>query len=394
MAAQTRQAMKLEGVKVLDLSLFLPGPHLTLMMADHGAEVIKVEPYGTGEPARNLGLRKAGHSVWFRNTHRGKRSLQLNLKHPEGREILLRLAEGADVLVEGFRPGVMDRLGVGYQAVSARAPQIIYCSISAFGQTGRYRDKPAHDMAVEALAGVLGLNLGSDGRPANPGIPAGDMAASLMGLAGILMALLQQRRTGKGDYLDISLYDALIGWTPNVQGPVFAEHRAHVVKHERNWGGGAFYNIYETKDGRFIALAGLEHKFAENFLNKAGRPDLIPLTHEPPGPGQQPVIAYLRETFATRTLDEWTAWFEGVDVCWAPVRTLHEAMFDPATAERGMLLIDEQGVEHLGVPIKFRNEPARPDLSVPGLGEHSAEIVRGLGYGEADIERLRRERVI
>jgi crotonobetainyl-CoA:carnitine CoA-transferase CaiB-like acyl-CoA transferase len=392
--AQAHEEMKLDGVRVLDLSLFLPGPHLTMMMADHGAEVIKVEPYDGGEPVRNVGLRKAGHSVWFRNTHRGKRSLRLNLKHPEGREILLRLAERSDVLVEGFRPGVVDRLGVGYEQVSARAPQIVYVSISAFGQAGRYRDKPAHDMAVQALAGVLGLNLGSDGRPANPGMPSGDMGASLMALSGILMALLQQRRTGQGDYLDISLYDSLLAWTPNVQGPVFAEHRPHVVKEERNWGGAAFYNVYETKDARFVALAGVEHKFAENFLNKAGRPDLIPLCRQPPGPVQAPVVAALRELFATRTLDEWTAWFEGVDVCWAPVRTLHDAMFDPATAERGMLLVDETGVEHLGVPIRFAREPARPDLRVPGFGEHSAEIVKALGYGDADIERLRAGKVI
>jgi crotonobetainyl-CoA:carnitine CoA-transferase CaiB-like acyl-CoA transferase len=386
--------MKLAGVTVLDLSLFLPGPHLTMMMADHGAEVIKVEPYHGGEPVRNIGLRKAGHSVWFRNTHRGKRSLRLNLKHPDGKEILLRLAEQSDVLVEGFRPGVMDRLGVGYAHVAPRAPQLVYCSISAFGQTGRYRDKPAHDIAVEALAGVLSLNLGGDGRPANPGIPAGDMGASLMALAGILMALLKQRQTGRGDYLDVSLYDSLLAWTPNVQGPVFAEHRAHVVKHERNWGGAAFYNVYETKDASFIALGGVEHKFAENFLNKAGRPDLILFCHQPPGPVQDPVKDYLRELFKSRTLAAWTDWFEGLDVCWAPVRTLHEAMFDPATAERGMLLVDGEGVEHLGVPIRFAREPASPDLRVPELGEHSEAIVRSVGYGDAEIGRLRAEHVI
>jgi crotonobetainyl-CoA:carnitine CoA-transferase CaiB-like acyl-CoA transferase len=223
---------------------------------------------------------------------------------------------------------------------------------------------------------------------------AGDMSASLMALAGILMALLKQRQTGQGDHLDVSLYDSLLAWTPNLQGPVFAEHRAHVVKHERNWGGAAFYNLYETKDGRFVALAGVEHKFAESFLNKAGRPDLIPLCHEPPGPVQDPVKAYLRELFASKTLAEWTTWFEGVDVCWAPVRTLHEAMFDPATAERGMLLVDAEGVEHLGVPIRFAREPASPDLHVPEFGAHSAEIVRSIGYSDADVERLRADRVI
>lgn len=386
--------MKLEGVRVLDLSLFLPGPHLTMMMADHGAEVIKVEPYSGGEPARELGLRKAGHSVWFRNTHRGKQSLRLNLKHPEGREILLRLAETADVLVEGFRPGVMARLGVDYQQVAPRAPKLIYCSISAFGQSGRYRDKPAHDMAAQALAGVLSFNLGSDGKPTMPGIPSGDMCSSLMALSGILMALIRQRQTGRGDYLDISLYDSLIAWTPNVQGPVFAEHRAHVVKHERNWGGSAFYNVYETRDGKFIALAGVEHKFAESFLNKSGRPDLVAACTGAPGPVQQPVIDYLRDLFRSRTQDEWSLWFEDVDVCWAPVRSLHEAMFDPATRERDMLLIDEDGLEHIGVPIRFASEPAQPNFHVPGFGEHSAGILRGLGYDDAAIEALQRDGVI
>ena len=152
--------MKLAGVKVIELSLFLPGPHLTMMMADHGADVIKVEPYDGGEPNRHIGPKEDGETVYFRNTHRGKRSLRLNLKHPDGREVLMRLAERSDVVVESFRPGVVDRLGVGYDAVSARAPQIVYCSISAFGQSGPDRSKPAHDLAVEALAGLVSVNLG------------------------------------------------------------------------------------------------------------------------------------------------------------------------------------------------------------------------------------------
>ena len=176
--------MKLAGVKVIELALFLPGPHLTMMMADHGADVIKVEPYEGGEPNRHIGPKEDGETVYFRNTHRGKRSLRLNLKHTEGREILMRLAERADVLVESFRPGVVDRLGVGYAQVSARAPQLVYCSISAFGQSGAYRDRPAHDLAVEALAGLVSVNLDQDDRPAMPAVPASDMGASLMALVG------------------------------------------------------------------------------------------------------------------------------------------------------------------------------------------------------------------
>src|SRR5262245_4473420 len=385
--------MKLSGVRVVELSLFLPGPHLTMMMADHGADVIKVEPYEGGEPNRHIGPKQAGETVYFRNTHRGKRSLRLNLKHAEGREILMRLAERADVMVESFRPGIVARLGVGYAAVSARAPQIVYCSISAFGQSGAYRDRPAHDLAVESLAGLVSVNLDQDDRPAMPAVPAADMAASLMALSGILMALIRQRSSGQGDYLDLAMHDSLLAWTANVMGPVFAESRAPVPKAERTWGGNAFYNLYETKDGRWLALGASEHKFAENFLAKAGRSDLAPYAREAPGE-QAPLIAYLRQCLKEKTLAEWLAWLDGVDVAYAPVRSLKDAIDDPNTRARGMLLEDEQGRKHLGVPIQFAREPARPTLRAPGFGEHSNEIVKSLGYGDADIERLRAERVI
>jgi crotonobetainyl-CoA:carnitine CoA-transferase CaiB-like acyl-CoA transferase len=385
--------MKLAGVKVVELSQFLPGPHLTMMMADHGAEVVKVEPF-SGEPARELGLFEGGQSVWFRNSHRGKKSLRLNLKAPEGREILHRLCADADVLVESFRPGVVDRLGVGYEAVSARAPQIIYASLSAFGQSGRYRDRAAHDMAMEAMAGVLDLNRGRDDRPTSPAIPAADMAGSLMALSGILMALVRQRQTGQGDYLDISMHDCLLAWTPNVIGPVFAEDRDHVVRHARNWGGAAFYMIYDTADGKQVVLAGVEHKFCENFLGKAGRPDLIPLIHEAPGPVQDPVKAFLAEWFGARTQEDALAWLSEIDVCYAPVRTLKESIHDPNTTERGMLLKDLHGNHHLGVPIKFAKEPARPVLAAPELGQHAEEVLGGIGYDAARIADLRAQGVI
>ena len=211
--------MKLEGIRVIDLSLFLPGPAMTQVMADHGAEVIKVEPLPGGEPNRAIGAMRDGVSVYFANTHRGKKSLALNLKTAEGVEALLRLAETADVFVEAFRPGVVDRLGVGYQAVAARNPGIVYASISAYGQSGPYAHRPAHDLAVEAMAGVLSVNLGWDDRPWNPGLAAGDMLAANIALAGVLMALLRREQTGRGDYVDVAMMDALIASMPNNYGP-------------------------------------------------------------------------------------------------------------------------------------------------------------------------------
>ena len=391
--------MKLTGIKVIELSQFLPGPHLTMTMADHGATVIKVEPF-SGEPARTMGAEATadqGMSVWFRNTHRGKQSLRLNLKDPRGKEVLLKLCETADVLVESFRPGVVDRLGIGYEAVRARAPQIVYCSISAFGQTGANRHKPAHDIAMQAMAGTLAFNQDAQGQPVNPPMVMADMAGSLTALSGILMALLQQKQTGQGDYLDIAMHDALFAWTANYIGPIFAEGRDHVVKEGRNWGGAAFYNIYATSDGQHLVLGGMEHKFCENFLNKAQRPDLIAATNLPPGPGQAPAIAFLRDWFAARTQAEALAWLADIDVCYAPLRTLREAAQDPNLAARGMVLKDAEGHQHLGPPIRFTgaaSAAAQPNLHVPALGEHSRAILRQAGYDAAAIEGLLADGVV
>ena len=377
---------KLAGIRVLDLSLFLPGPHLTMMMADHGADVVKVEPPGAGEPVRDVGYRAGGESVWFRNTHRGKRSAQLDLKSDAGREALLKLAERADVFVEAFRPGVVSRLGIDYGAVAARNPRIVYASIAAFGQTGPLRDVPAHDIAIEAHAGVVSLNLDADDTPVNPHMPVADMAGSLVGLAGILMALLRRETTGEGDYVDVSMQDATMSWLPNVTGPVFAEDRAPVVPHERSFGGNAFFRPYATKDGRHVVLGGVEPKFVRNLLNALDRPDLIELATSGPGPHQDPVRAFLTEAFATRTREEWVEWFEGRDVCFAPVLDLHEAFHAPQVAAREMLVRDEAGNPHIGVPIKFAREPGRLDPTLPALGEHTADALRDAGCDEETIE--------
>ena len=184
--------MKLKGIKVLDLSLFLPGPMITQIMADHGADVIKVEPLNGGEPNRKIGPKRNGVSVYFSNTHRGKRSIQLNLKTKAGQEIAQRLATEVDVIVESFRPGVTKRLGVDFETVKTKNPKIVYASISAFGQGGPYAKKPAHDLAIQAYSGLISTNLGCDGKPAMPGLQSADMLSSLMGLSGILMGLLRR----------------------------------------------------------------------------------------------------------------------------------------------------------------------------------------------------------
>lgn len=375
--------MKLEGLRVVDLSLFLPGPWLTQVMADHGAEVIKVEP-PSGEPVRNVGYRQGEATTWFRNTHRGKRSIVLDLKKPEDHATFLALADTADVVVEAFRPGVVDRLGIGPDVLRGRNPRLVYAQIAAFGQTGPERGRPAHDLGIEAMAGVVSLNLGSDGAPAMPHMPVADMAGSMTALAAILMALYRRTVTGRGDAIDISMQDATMAWLPNVVGPVFAEGRAPRVKEERSFGGYAFYNVYACADGRHIALAGVEHKFVHNLLNALGMPEHIPAACGPAGPGQAPVIAALRAVFATRPRAEWEAWFADKDVCFAPVMDLKEAWDQPQVAARGMLLRDAAGNCFIGDPLKFAEEPGRPDLRLPALDEGGAAIRAALRAGQAE----------
>ena len=235
--------MKLKGIRVLDLSLFLPGPMITQIMADHGADVIKLEPLNGGEPNREIGPKRNGVSVYFSNTHRGKRSIQLNLKTKAGQEIAQRLSTQVDVIVESFRPGVTERLGIDFETVKIINPQIVYASISAFGQTGPYAKKPAHDLAIQAYSGLISTNLGFDGKPGMPGIQSADMLSSLMGLSGILMALLRREESGQGDHIDLAMMDTLISCIPNNLGSVLAHQSAPKVAHERLWGGHAIYNL-------------------------------------------------------------------------------------------------------------------------------------------------------
>lgn len=389
--------MKLEGLKVLDLSAFLPGPHMTMMMADHGADVIMVEPAnGVGEPTRVIGEATSdGVTVWFRNIARGKRSLKLNLKDPDGLELFLRLADSADVIVEAFRPGVVKRLGVDYDTISARNPAIVYCSISAFGQNSSLAKKPSHDTGVQGLAGLIDLNRGlTDDKPSMPSIPFADAGASLMALSAILMALYRRTQTGQGDYIDLAMYDAALAWTPNVLGPVFADDRAPEPKQMRSFGGSALTNLYETSDGEFLVFSGPEIKFATNLLNALERPDLIEVAKKPPGPEQAPLRAFFEETFAAQPLSHWKRFLEPIDCAWSWVRSLKDAFDDPFTEERGMVFRDSDGHRHVGPPITFQNEPPQPNPRTPRFGEHSADVAKEAGFDDEAIAAMRRKGTI
>ncbi|QJQ32077.1 CoA transferase [Sphingomonas lacunae] len=355
---------KLSGVRVVDLSVFLPGPAMTMMMADQGAEVWKVETAG-GDPARAMEPMEAGQSVWFRNLNRGKKSIVLDLKSEEGKARLWQLIDEADVFVEGFRPGVMTRLGFDYAAVSARNPRIIYCSISAFGQTGEMAHHPAHDMAVQALAGFLSVNDGPDGTPVVPGVPSADMAAGLTALSATLMALIGRERTGKGDYIDCAMFDAMLPWCAHIAGSAIAGGPSPRSASQRSLGGAAFYQVYATADDRHVVLGGREEKFIINLLTALDRADLIAVANRPAGE-QGELIAFLRATFASKTQSEWIDWFADKDVAFSPVLDFAEALAQPHVAERG-LLVEHDGAHQIGPAIRYAGESWSP-ASAPPLG--------------------------
>ena len=385
--------MKLEGIRVIDLSRFLPGPWIGLTMADHGAEVIKIEMQ-EGEPTRRLGPPIKGFPAYFRKTQRGKKSVVLNLKDPEGLEIFYDLASEADVIIESFRPGVADRIGIGYDQIRARAPGIVYCALSAFGQKGPLAQNPSHDAGAQALTGILSLGQVDGREPCLPSLPVADVALGSAALIGILMALLRREKTGKGDFVDMAMTDSLISWTPHILSTVIDKGEAPDLSVERLHGGAAFYNVYRTKDNKHVVLSGAEMNFVEILLKALGRPDLIEVCRQPWGAAQQPAKDFLTATFATRTRDEWDKYLGTLGICYAPVLNMKEAWDLPVLRERGMIVRGDDGVENLGTPIHFREEPGQPSCRMAEKGADTDEILGRLGRDAQTIARLREKKVI
>jgi len=322
----------------------------------------------------------------FRNTQRGKESIALDLKTPEGKKALLALARKVDVVVEAFRPGVAERLGIDYASLSALNPGLVYCSISAFGQTGPWRDRPAHDTATVAAAGILDATRAPEGEsgPAIIGVPIADMLSSYLALSGILMALHRRNATGEGDFVDISMFESVLAASPNILGPVFGGNQAPERLRERTHGGNAMLNIYETADGQFIALGGGEHKFVEALFGGLGREEFIAPVTGPAGEGHWPAIDFLRGAFRERTRSEWEAWFAGRDICWSPVVNLREAWDADHVWERGMRFKDAEGNDHIGSAVRFSREPAQINTNLPAIGAETAKIIAELGLTDAE----------
>ena len=387
----------LTGIKVLDLSRLLPGPYCTLMMADYGAEVIKIEEPGKGDYIRFRKPAVEGIGARHLTVNRNKKSVELNLKTEQGREIFLKLAKEADVILESFRPGVMERLGLGYEDIAKVNEGIVYCSLTGYGQTGPYRNLPGHDVNYIGYSGILGLIGEKDGKPVVPGVQVADLGGgALMALSGIMMALFHKERTGKGQYIDISMMDGAVTWLYAAASDYFASGKVPERGDNRLDGHFAFYNVYETKDGKYLAVGASEFKFWKRMCELVGRPEWIEL-HEGPAEVQKRLKGELSEHFRTRTQAEWLELLAMEDTCVGPVNGIAELFDDPQILERELFTEMEHPVagkiKQIGFPVKFSNTPGEITRHAPLLGEHTDELLRSIGYTEEEIASLKKSGV-
>jgi crotonobetainyl-CoA:carnitine CoA-transferase CaiB-like acyl-CoA transferase len=372
----------LAGIRILDLTRLLPGPVATLHLADLGADVIKIEDPQVGDYARTLGTGQGADSAYFRMINRNKRGLLLDLKKPAGVEVFLRLAETADVIVESFRPGVVDKLGVGYAAVTAVNPKIAYCSISGYGQDGPYKDLAGHDINYLGYAGVLDQIGREGGDPALPNFQIADLlGGALTAAMGILAVVLEAQRSGRGRYIDVAMTDSVLAHT------YFSMLRLNDAGHslprgsDLLSGGLPCYAAYRCADGRYMAVGALEGKFWKTCCALLGQPAWSERQWDA---GLRSEVAAL---FATRTRDDWAKLFAAVDCCVTPVLTPEEAVDDAQITARGMVLRDD-GLTQFAPPLKLSDHEFTIRQAAPKAGEHSAEILRAAGYSDTQIDRL------
>jgi alpha-methylacyl-CoA racemase len=387
----------LSDVKILDLTRLLPGGFCTLLLADLGADVIKVEDTGQGDYVRwappyygsdeqtPLGTRSAIYLALNRN----KRSVRLDLKQEQGKQALIKLAESADVLVESFRPGVLNKLGVGYDVLRQANPALVYCPITGYGQDGPNRDRAGHDMNYLGLNGVLGLT----GQAGGPPIPSGAQIADLgggglMAAVGILAALQEARRSGEGQMVDISMTDGSLAWLVMEAGRYFGSGEVPKRGEVMLSGGIICYRPYEAKDG-WVTCGALEPKFWGAFCRGVGREDLIENQFAKPGSDAHRQV---EEIFRTRTREEWRAFNDENDAMIEPVLDLDEALESQLVREREMVISYEQPelgeIRQLGFPIKLSRTPARVERPAPALGEHTAEVLMESGYSAEEVQAL------
>jgi crotonobetainyl-CoA:carnitine CoA-transferase CaiB-like acyl-CoA transferase len=394
--------LPLNGIRILDLSRLLPGAYASQMLADFGADVIKIEEPGSGDYGRFMPPHGAGGmSLYFLAINRNKRSMTLNLKIERGREVFQRLVKDADVVLESFRPGVLERLGLGYAKLKEINPRLVYCAISGYGQDGPYRLRAGHDLNYAGYAGLLDYNRGSGGEPAMPPTQLGDLAGgSFMSVIGILAALLGRQQSGEGRMVDVSMTEGVMALLPLMASAYLNTGKAPRPGTSSLDGGLPCYNIYETRDGKHVTLAALEYKFWHTFCTHIGHLELLPF-HLPAGPEErEQAIEMLRTIFKTRTRDEWLKDLAELDACVGPVYTLEEALNDPHAQARGTSVsggqVGASGESFRALPSfpRISDVEAEARYAPPDLGEHTNALLLELGYSEADIAQLKSEGAI
>lgn len=390
-------ALPLAGVRVLDLSRQLPGPLATQILADYGADVIKVEDTRGGDDFRSTQPSVNGVAARHLQLNRNKRGLALDLKAPEGRKIFHELAAQSQVVFEQFRPGVVKRLGIDYEAVRAINPRIVYCSLSGFGQEGPHKNMVAHDPNYLALSGALSLMGKSGGEPVLSGPQLADITAAHMATIGILMALRNAESSGAGDYLDMSLFDAAFSLSVTALSTYLGGGTAPSRGEERHNGKYPWADIYRTSDSKFITVAAIEGHFYRNLCLTLDRSEWLGDQYAAAG-RQQEIRAELTRLFGERTRDEWFERLKDKEVCISPVLTVEEAAESEQVKVRESIIAHEHPVAGptrlQATPIRMRSVPVTVRMGAPAQGEHSGAILEALGYSAADIGRLRDAGVI
>jgi crotonobetainyl-CoA:carnitine CoA-transferase CaiB-like acyl-CoA transferase len=376
----------LKGVTVLDMARLLPGPYCSMILADHGARVIAVED-----------RRFMADGLFFDIVNRNKEHMSLDLKTPAGRDIFFKLVAQADVFMEGFRPGVVGRLGIDYETVRKIKPDIIYCAITGYGQSGPYRDRVGHDVNYLSTAGVLDLIGEARHRPSIPGIQIADIAGGGMNAAiGILLALFARGKTGKGQYIDISMTDGMVGFLPaalffkNLTG--HAPKRGNAFLSHRY----ACYNTYETADGRYLSIGAVENRFWKKLCEVLDVPQYSDLQYDEAR--REEIIAFMRETFRSKTIAQWETILGDTDVCWGRIQNLAEVLEDPLFSEREMVVdlkgADGNDIKTLGVPVKLSETPGSVRSHPVAFGASTDAILQELGYSDEAIAKLKKTKVV